>query len=284
MGISRGITRGITRPITRKITDLGYSAQPFHPSSVFAARSAVGFAIDPADSTALFSDAAATTPLTINNNARAVRDVSGNNHLFTQATEANGPLWRMVGDYPVLTPDGSNDSMSSSSAIDFSGTNKMLILIGIRWRTPASLTPGVIAELTTNGASTGGGMYFIAGTDAGVTGFQSLSRGAGVAAGSAQTVKKTEAADSKIHLIKVTHDIPGDLSAMTVDGVAATDATGDKGSGNFANAVVYLFSRNNASLRLGADIHRMVMIDNTNLTSGDISKLSDWVNENSGAV
>jgi hypothetical protein len=67
----------------------------------------------------------------------------------------------------------------------------------------------------------------------------------------------TSAIDAGV--ISSTHDIAGDLTTIRRNGVAGSNATGDKGSGNFSNSIIYLMARGGSSLRFPGILYTLII-------------------------
>jgi hypothetical protein len=152
-----------------------------------------------------------------------------------------------------LLADGSDDSLITTS-VDFSSTDKMTVMAGVRKNTDAT---AVVAELTASLTVNAGSFYLVSGQNA-TDGWWSGSRGTAVSSVNQVTNIATSAIDTGV--ISSTHDIAGDLTTIRRNSVAGSNATGDKGSGNFSSSIIYLLSRNNgASLRLSGILYTLII-------------------------
>jgi len=138
--------------------------------------------------------------------------------------------------------DGVDDSMATSS-IDFTATDQMSLFAGVYREAD---TQDLIAELSPNwNTNTGSFLFWCGVTTSGTgAGFGSASHGS-ASPTTAGHFGYTQATFTPpvTAVVTATHDIPGDLTALRGDGVAGTDGTGDKGSGNFGNYPIYIGAR-----------------------------------------
>jgi hypothetical protein len=151
-----------------------------------------------------------------------------------------------------LLADGSDDSLITTS-IDFSSTDKMTVMVGVRKNSDAT---AVVAELTASLTANAGSFYLVSGQNA-TDGWWSGSRGNAVSSVNQVTNIATSAIDAGV--ISSTHDIAGDLTTIRRNGVAGSNATGDKGSGNFSNSIIYLMARGGSSLRFPGILYTLII-------------------------
>jgi hypothetical protein len=130
----------------------------------------------------------------------------------------------------------------------------MTVMAGVQKNTDAT---AVVAELTASLTVNAGSFYLVSGQNA-TDGWWSGSRGTAVSSVNQVTNIATSAIDTGV--ISSTHDIAGDLTTIRRNSVAGSNATGDKGSGNFSSSIIYLLSRNNgASLRLSGILYTLII-------------------------
>jgi hypothetical protein len=153
--------------------------------------------------------------------------------------------------------DGVDDSMATGS-ISFTSTDKMGVFAGVR---KVNDTASMMTELSVASSSNVGSWHLVSGNDTGalgtVNGYTSLARGSAAAA-TTQTGQISQGAPDTA-VIAVTHDIAGDLSTLRRNGVAGTNGTGDKGTGNFGNYPIYIGRRGGSSLPLNGRIYGLVV-------------------------
>ena len=175
------------------------------------------------------------------------------NHAY-QTTSASRPILRknaVTGAY-YLEFDGWDDFLRTAS-IGFTGTDKMSLFAGVR---NLSDEGQIIAELSEISNFNDGAFYLTSGNDL-VIGYSSMARGTAL-------ISPSQIAGSFTHLapdtavLSVKHDISGDLSGIRRNGVAGTDGTGDKGSGNFGNYPLYIGRRGGTSLPFNGHIYGLI--------------------------
>jgi hypothetical protein len=157
--------------------------------------------------------------------------------------------------------DGSDDSLITAS-VDFSATDKMTVMVGVRKLSDAAL--GIIAELTNNsGGNPGFALTGPAGSAS--TSYLFQSRGTSIS----QAIYTNAAVTSPVTNVLVgTSSISGDSTVLRVNGlVAASDTTTDQGSGNYSNAALFFGRRNNGSLPFSGLIYTLVIRGATTPTS-----------------
>jgi hypothetical protein len=169
--------------------------------------------------------------------------------------------------------DGVDDGMVTNS-INFTSTDKMTVFAGVRKLSDAAA--GMVAELSVNVNSNAGSFYFAAPED---LNNRYVSNARGVASPS-QTQSATTglngvAPDTAV--IAITHDIAGDLSTIRRNGVAGTNGTGDKGTGNFGNYPLFIGRRGGTTLPFNGRLHSLI-VRGAQSTAGQITQTETFVN------
>jgi hypothetical protein len=185
-----------------------------------------------------------------------------------------------VPDVWYLSFDGTDDGMLTGTITP--GTDKAQIFSGVRKLTS---TAGIIAELSTS-IGNAGTFYVASGIDQGVIGtgdgYASLGRGS-TSANPAQTAQIYQSSPDTA-VLAITHDIPGDLSTIRRNGVAGTNATADKGTGNFLAYPLYIGRRAGTSLPLNGRIYSFILRFGANLPASTISQTEVWVGGKTGVT
>jgi hypothetical protein len=201
----------------------------------------------------------------------------------------NQPAYQRVGaasDYdtngflPFLVFDGSDDGMSTS-AIDFSGTDKMTVVSG--WRRLAN--GGIPLELSSAVGSNPGSFYVFSGDRSNATGAIWTVSSRGTATDSANQAVETAANYNAplTNLVTGLFDISGDLTILRINGTQVGTATGDQGSGNFGSTYpLFIGARNNASLRFNGRLYSLI-IRGAASSASEIDATEAWVNARTGA-
>jgi hypothetical protein len=230
-----GIGLGITR-----LSGVLAAAPAFSPLDLFGSGEE-GAWYDPSDLSTVWQDAAGTTPATAGDPVGRIDDKSGNGNHATQSTSTKRPTLQTSGGLYYLDFDGVDDAMATAS-IDFTATDQMSLFAGVYREAD---TQDLIAELSPNWNTNTGSFLFWSGITTSGTGagFGSASRGSVGATGGHFGYTQATFTPPVTAVVTATHDIPGDLTALRGDGVAGTDGTGDKGSGNFGNYPIYIGAR-----------------------------------------
>ena len=84
-------------------------------------------------------------------------------------------------------------------------------------------------------------------------------------------------------VVTATHDIAGDLSTIRRNGVAGTNGTVDKGTGNFGNYTLYIGRRGGASLPFNGKLNQLTVLGRTP-TAGEITNTESYIATKSGVV
>ena len=146
--------------------------------------------------------------------------------------------------------DGSDDSLQTAS-VDFSATDKMTVMAGVRKSSDAAR--GTVCELTATIASNNGGFHLTAPNAASDT-FAFESKGTSLT----DAVASSIAAPATRVLVGI-GNIAGDSTSLRVNGAVSDTDTGDQGTGNYANAVVYIGSRAGTSLRFNGILYTLII-------------------------
>ena len=232
---------------------VGGGAAPYSPLSLFASGEQ-GAWYDPSDFSTMFQDAAGTTPVTgAGQSVGRILDKSGRGNHATQANASNKPILQSIGGKLALVFDGVDDFLSTGS-IDFTSTDKMTVVAGVRKLSDAA--GGMLLELSANFNGTAGSLYLLS-HDSGGREWASSARGTATAALGHAAWDGTLAPDTAV--LSVTHDIAGDLSRMRRNGVVRNDGTADKGAGNFNNQALYIGRRAGTSFPFNGHLYQLVV-------------------------
>ena len=173
---------------------------------------------------------------------------------ITYASDAHLPYQRVntATDYdadPAKFPaylrfDGVDDAMQTGN-IDFTGTDKMTVWAGV---TPGSVAANaMLLELSDISNTNDGSFKLLVPETYGDPVISSSSRGTSANA-SDQGVFSTTISTASPLVISTAHDISGDRTTLSVNGVAYSPAIGDKGAGDFGNYPLYIGARAGTSL------------------------------------
>jgi hypothetical protein len=149
-----------------------------------------------------------------------------------------------------LLADGSDDSLITSS-VNFSSTDKMTVMAAVRKNSDA--LDGMLAELTAGSTNQAWGVNGPGSST--VAKWQFYSRG---------TVSAIPFTASSAYNAPVTNvlsaigDIGGDIATLRLNGSQVSSVVTDQGSGNYANAAVYILSRS-GSQRFAGILYTLII-------------------------
>jgi hypothetical protein len=147
-----------------------------------------------------------------------------------------------------LLADGSDDSLITTS-VDFSSTDKMTVMAGVRKLSDAAA--GMIVELGILSAA--GSFSFLAPNSVSPNGdYYFRSRGTG--SSNATSAKSAPTTD----VLSGIGDISGDISSLRINGSVAATSEADQGTGNYTNNALYIGSRS-SSLRFSGIIYTLIV-------------------------
>jgi hypothetical protein len=146
--------------------------------------------------------------------------------------------------------DGFDDSLYTASTLDLSSTDKVTVWAGVYKNSDATL--GILLENTATSASNVGVFAVIAPT-ASSQNFLFRSMGSLGAGGTTDAQFTLAAPVSRV--VTGIGDISGDLTALRLNGAQVATNTGDQGTGNYANAVLFIGRRNNTNLPFNGKLY-----------------------------
>ena len=225
---------------------------PPFPRSLFSAGEQ-GIWLDPSDFSTLFQDAAGTTPVTaVGQPVGLIRDKSGRGNHSSQSTAASRPtLQQDSNGLYYLSFDGTDDGMATPS-IDFTGTDKITVWVGVRKLSDA--TAGMVVELSATSCANNGSFYIAAPVTAAANyGWQSK--------GTLPSPSQSGSSFASPHTSVITGigDISGDISRIRVNGTTITTTTTDQGPGNYGNYPLYIGRRGGTTTPFNGRIYQLIV-------------------------
>jgi len=143
------------------------------------------------------------------------------------------------------------------------GTDEMTVMAGVRKLSDAA--DGNLVELTTNWntSPTNNGGFYLWVPEVSATPDLAVASGAR----GTQTVNTNQRTSALLTsyplqqtlVISSSHDISGDLTTLRVNATAESNATGEKGGGNFANAAIYLMRRGGTTNPLSGILYSLIV-------------------------
>jgi hypothetical protein len=195
----------------------------------------------------------------------------------------NQPAYQRVGaasDYdtngflPFLVFDGSDDAMSTS-AINFSGTDKMTVFAGVR---KLSDDLSILLEQSVDSDANAGTVQILISA---ANTYRFRSRGTGSSAnGIASALTSFPAPITNV--VTGIGDISGDVSQLRVNASVIATTTNDQGSGNYGNYPVFIGSQNITSLRFNGRIYSLI-IRGAASSAAEIAATEAYINARTGA-
>jgi hypothetical protein len=166
------------------------------------------------------------------------------------------------------------DDSLATPAIDFSGTDKVTVIAGVRKLSDAA--QGMVLELGIG--PTAGLFHILAPPGAGSPRYH--FRSAGSTASDVQTPATFAAPNTAV--VTGLGDIAGDSAIVRVNGTQEASAAADQGTGNFSNAIVYIGRRGGSTLPFNGRIYGLIV--RGALTSGaTLTNAEAWMNARTGA-
>lgn len=256
MALCKNPVRAFNGPLIRGLT----------PKPLFA-QGEQGVWYDPSDLSTLFQDSAGTTPVTdVDQPVGRMLDKSGNGNHAVQATSASRPLLKREGSgrYYLLF-DGTDDSLATST-MNMTATDEVTAAVALTKSSNAAR--GMLLEFTN--ASTG--RFLIEAPPAGLTGYIGASGGSAVAF----TSGSSEGAPDNA-VLTLSGDISADTVSLRRNSTAVSSGSGNQGTGNFANSILYIGRRGGSSLPFNGKLYGLVVVGRT-ITQSELFNVEKWLN------
>jgi hypothetical protein len=148
----------------------------------------------------------------------------------------------------------------------------MTVFAGLRKLSDAAR--GMLVEL---GASPSTSSFQLNAPTSALSGYQFLSSGS---ISAAATTALFPAPDTAV--ITGFSNIAGDIVTLRRNGTQVDTSATDQGTGNYANAILYIGRRGGSSLPLNGNIYSLI-IRGAESTTGQITSTETWVNGKTGA-
>lgn len=222
----------------------------FTPQRLFAAGEQGGW-WDPSDFSTMFQDNLGATPVTATGQTVGlIRDKSGRANHASQATAGFRPtLQQDSGGFYYLSFDGVDDFLSTS-AIDFTGTNKVTNFVGVRKLSDA--TTQTVYQLSVDATLNAGSFLLNVPAAAGLY----RARFAGTAFGSQDSGAVAAPATS---VVTTSADIAAPIEVVRLNGAGQVSTAATLGTGNFGNFAFYLGSFGAASGFFSGRIYSLIV-------------------------
>jgi len=256
----RPLVRPVMGPLVRRVTAARRGRASLSSQVAALMASFAGPAklwLDPWDITTLQQDSAGTTPVTAAGDPIGrIMDKSGAANHCIQATTTSRPLWQAT----FGAFDGTDDSWASAASIDFTSTDKVTVIAGLRKATNAGRSQ--FLELGASGA-VAGSFGMTVPEDA--TGALSAARNGGLGAGATNS---SALAAPLTCVESVGFDLAGTTHAtqtpvFRVNGAAASVSNAglaNTGQGPFGNLPLNIGRRNGVSFPFNGNLYGLIII------------------------
>jgi len=151
---------------------------------------------------------------------------------------------------PYLAYNGTNSSMSTS-AIDFTGINKMSVFAGITKLSDAA--QAVVAELSAT-IATNNGSFLLTAPNSAAANYNFSSKGTTQVDNTVTTYRAPIT-----NVVTGLADIGAPSNIVRVNGVQTGSSASSQGTGNFGNYALFIGGRNNTSLRLNGRLYGLIV-------------------------
>ena len=241
-------------------------------SSVASRQVNIFFTATTATSYLQFTQSTATAGLYTEFDNISVRELPGNH--ATQATSTKRPVLKIDGNGKYYLKFGGVDDALATASIDFTATDKMTVVAGVRKLSDA--TTGAICELSSAWATNAGSFALFA------------SPSSAAAYGHRSNGTLNSASDSITfsapitNVITQTSAISGDSLVGRVNGTQTTTSASDQGTGNYGNYPLYIGSRGGTSLPFNGHLYSLI-VRGAQSTDAQIVSAETYVNSKTGA-
>lgn len=228
----------------------------------------------------LFQDAAGTTPVTAEGQpVGRMLDKSGRGNHATQPTTVNRPILQIDGNGRHFLAFNGTNSWMSTPAIDFTATDKMTVIAGVRKLSDAAV--GMAVELSVNAVSNNGSFAVLApgGPGASSVGFYlrgdaatNVSAPLGFPAPFAYVQTALMNIAGATGALELVHRINGNVT-----GVGAT-----AGAGNFGSYPLYIGARGGSALFANMNFYGLI-VRGTLSSDPQIASAERFMNSKTGA-
>jgi hypothetical protein len=230
---------------------------------------------DPSDFSTMFQDSAGSTPVTgTGQPVGRINDKSGRGNNATQGTAAARPVLQQDGNgLYYLDFDGTDDELATA-AIDFSATDEMTVIAGVRKLSDVSYGTIVSGYADINGTT---GNFALFTRVSGGGGYTSWSKGTS----QSQTTSAYTFTAPLTNVLTMLADISGDSNQLRINGTVADTSIGDQGTGNYGNHTIGI-GYGAASFRVASRLYGIIVRGKTT-DATQVAQVESWMNTKTGA-
>ena len=199
----------------------------------------------------------------------SLKELSAGNHAY-QTTSASRPTLQTTGGLWYLSFDGSDDSLVTNS-VDFSATDEMTVIAGVRKLTDSSYP--MIVESSVNWSANNGAFSLSGNLN---NGYAWSSRGTGGA-----TVLTTDYLAPVTTVLGLQSHIAGPSLELRANGSLVNTSSATQGLGNYGNWPIYIGRRGGSTLPYTGHIYQLIIRGKTTPT-GKLLEAERFVGKKTG--
>lgn len=181
-----------------------------------------------------------------------------------------------VGSPRYLYFDGVDDRMATPANVNLSSTNKLTAIAGVRKlrdTVSGANTIGMVAELTIDAPANNGGFWLAAPDTANAYRYSVLSRGTSfVLIGTNSTTYNAPVTNVQTGVM----NIGAPSLALRLNGTQVASSTSSQGTGNYANASLFVGSRNGAVYLFQGNMYQLIVYGDA-ASGNTLNNLERWV-------
>lgn len=185
----------------------------------------------------------------------SVRELPGNH--ATQPTAINRPVLQQDGNGKYYLAFNGTNSWMSTGSIDFTATDKMTVVAGVRKLSDAA--ESIVFELSANTFLNSGAFNLMAPGGLSVARDSAYVLSAGGSSATANGPAAALYAAPTTGVITELLSISLDTAILRVNGAQASSSVTDQGTGNFGNYPLYIGARAGSSLFFNGNIYELIV-------------------------
>lgn len=249
IGLGLGMTRGG-----------GGGVPAYNPASALFGAGEQGVWYDFSDLSTMFQDTAGTNPVTaVGQRIARINDKSGRGNHATRTTTAQQPILRQTGGGLYYAEfDGIDDSWVTGN-IDFSATDEMTVIAGVRKLSDAAA--GSIVSISTSAAANIGAFELLGPSNTAAPDYRWTTRGT-----TTSTIAPLNFPAPITNVMTGLADISAPQSILRANGAQVVASAGSQGTGNYGTHPLYVGRRGNSTTPFNGHMFGLIVRGKT--TSG----------------